>query len=68
MDLETGNAGYGTVRSTNLCRIVREGGNLVTVQCRSICKQGTGQLHTISGVSGKTDYDIIGVNNFVLHN
>ena len=67
MDLEAGYAGDCAVRSTNFCRIIGEGGYLVAVQGRGVSEQGSRQLHSIARISTKPNYNILGVNYFMLH-
>ena len=67
MYLETRDTCHSPLGSPDLGRIIRESGKAVTVDCRQIGEQCTRELHSVSGISGEPDHDVLGINNPMLH-
>ena len=55
------------MRRPYLSRIIGESRDLVTEKSGRVGEQSACKLHTVTGVTGKTDNDIVYINNLVLH-
>src|SRR5215470_5071918 len=55
MQLEAADAGYGSGRSANFGGIIREGGDVVAVQCHRVRELATGNLHSVARVTGEAN-------------
>jgi hypothetical protein len=55
MNLKSGHSGQGSGRRPNLGGEVGESGEVVAEGRRRISETSTGQLHAVTGITGKTD-------------
>ena len=58
-------ASDGVVRCTDLGGIGGEGGDVITRQGRSIGKERSRQLHSVAGIAGKADNEVIFINYLI---
>ena len=67
VNLESRHTGDSPFRGSDLCRIVRECGKAVTIDCGQVGEQSSGKLHAVTGIPGEPDHNILSINNLMLH-
>ncbi len=59
VNLESGNARYGSLRGADFGGIVGECGDSVAEQCRGVGKKRTRKLHAVARVARKANHDVL---------
>ena len=67
VNLESRHTGDSPFRGSDLCRIVRECGKAVTIDCGQVGEQSSGKLHTVTRIPGEPYHNILSINNLMLH-
>ena len=67
MHLKSGNTRKSPVRSPYFSRKIGESGKFVAVDCRHVSKKRSGELHSVTRISGKSYHNIFSIYYFVLH-
>ncbi len=57
--LVTRHAAERTLRSADFRRIIREGGNLISLLCGNVRENVACKLHAVAGVAGEADHHLV---------
>ena len=66
MNLITRDTGDGVVRGADFSRIVGESGDVVSRQGRGVGEESTRQLHSVTGIAGETDDEVVFINYLII--